>query len=468
MNDDQRLEKKLSPASVWALAFGCIIGWGAFVMPGDTFLISAGPLGTVIGMIISILVMILIAFNYHYMIQRYPLAGGEFKYTQMTFNDVHACICSWFLALAYIMPIAMNATALALIGRTLLDNVFQVGIHYSVAGYDVYLGEIFLAVFASCFLGYLCIRGVNMAGNFQVALTVMLVGGVLVIAGASLASPAASVDHMAPLFPETSKIASIFAIVTMSPWAFFGFDTIPQMAEECKFSSQKTKLIMIISIVFGGGVYMVLNTVTALVVPDGYGSWLEYISEAKQLGGLMALPTFYAARELLGTAGLVFIGIAVLAAVLSGIVGFYMAASRLLFSMSREQVIPEWFGVIDAKYKTPKNAIVFLMAISLIAPFFGRTALGWLVDMSCLGAVIGYLYTSFAAIKCARQDQSKKYMILGTVGAVVSVIFAVLLLIPIPGLDCVLGRESYICLMIWTVLGIVFFVRMRKKNRSGA
>lgn len=126
MGDEQKLEKKLSTISVWALAFGCIIGWGAFVMPGETFLMDAGPLGTLIGMILAIVVMSLISINYNYMVRLYPVAGGEFKYTQMIFGDKHAYICSWFLSLAYIMPIAMNATALALIGRTLLNSVFQI------------------------------------------------------------------------------------------------------------------------------------------------------------------------------------------------------------------------------------------------------------------------------------------------------------------------------------------------------
>lgn len=44
----ERKKKLLSALSVWALTFGCVIGWGAFVMPGTTFLPSAGPLGTVL------------------------------------------------------------------------------------------------------------------------------------------------------------------------------------------------------------------------------------------------------------------------------------------------------------------------------------------------------------------------------------------------------------------------------------
>jgi hypothetical protein len=39
------LSKYLSPLGVWALAFGCAVGWGAFVMPGTTFLPIAGPWG---------------------------------------------------------------------------------------------------------------------------------------------------------------------------------------------------------------------------------------------------------------------------------------------------------------------------------------------------------------------------------------------------------------------------------------
>ena len=93
MGEEQKLEKKLSTTSVWALAFGCIIGWGAFVMPGDTFLMDAGPLGTLIGMILAIVVMSLISVNYNYMVRLYPVAGGEFKYTQIGiyYADCNEC-----------------------------------------------------------------------------------------------------------------------------------------------------------------------------------------------------------------------------------------------------------------------------------------------------------------------------------------------------------------------------------------
>ena len=47
-------DRYLSPLDVWAIAFGCTVGWGAFMMPGTTFLPVAGPLGTVIAMAVSV------------------------------------------------------------------------------------------------------------------------------------------------------------------------------------------------------------------------------------------------------------------------------------------------------------------------------------------------------------------------------------------------------------------------------
>ena len=141
-----KLKRSLSPVNVWALALGCIIGWGAFVMPGNKFLATAGPLGTAIAMLIAGAIMTLIAFNYNYMINKYPETGGEFAFARNAFGRHHAFLCSWYLGLSYLTIVALNASALALLGRNLLGNVFQFGFHYTVAGYDLYAGELLLAV----------------------------------------------------------------------------------------------------------------------------------------------------------------------------------------------------------------------------------------------------------------------------------------------------------------------------------
>jgi amino acid transporter len=465
MEKEIQLEKKLSPLNVWSLALGCIIGWGAFVMPGNTFLGKAGPLGTAIAMAVAAFIMIIIAFNYNYMINKYPVAGGEFTYTQQAFGKRHAFICSWFLGLSYLAIVPLNATALALIGRNLMNNVFQIGFHYNIAGYDIFLGEIILAVVALLLFAGLSIRGVKFTGIFQTILVFALVGGVFVVTIAALLNPSISFKNLSPgFYPGNSSIVGILAVVAVAPWAFVGFDTIPQAAEEFKFSAKKTKFIMVLSILFGAAVYVLLNTVTAAVIPEEYSSWDVYIKDLPNLKGLLSLPTFHAGYQLLGTAGLVFLGIAVLGAILSGIIGFYMATSRLLYSMSKENVLPGWFGELHEKYRTPAHAIQFTLAIALIGSLWGRTALGWIVDMSSIGAAIGYGYTSLAAYKFAKMEGNIGMMGTGIIGFIMSLVFIVLLLVPIPMFNCSLGKESYISLVAWIVIGIVFFFNAKKKT----
>ena len=89
--------------------------------------------------------------------------------------------------------------------------------------------------------------------------------------------------------------------------------------------------------------------------------------------------------------------------VLSGIMGFYLASSRLMYSMSRDGYLPEWFGQVDAKYGTPKNAMIFCIIVSLSGPILGREALGWFVDMSAIGASIGYFFTCASTLVTTRK-----------------------------------------------------------------
>ena len=136
----------LSATDVWALSLGCIIGWGAFVMPGTTFLPLAGPAGTVISMLLSTLAMLVIGLNYAYLMKRQPGIGGVYTYTKQAFGRDHAFLSSWFLCLSYLSLIPQNATALAVMGCALFGSALERGVHYQLAGYDIYLGEVRVAL----------------------------------------------------------------------------------------------------------------------------------------------------------------------------------------------------------------------------------------------------------------------------------------------------------------------------------
>ena len=153
------LDRYFSKTDVWAIAFGCMIGWGVFAMPGTTFLPVAGPAGTGISMLLGMAFMLVIGRNFSFLMTRFPMTGGVYTYTKEAFGRDHAFLCSWFLCLSYLTIVFLNGTALFIIVRTLLADVAQSGFHYSVAGNTIYLGETLVSVLVLAAVGdSVCVR----------------------------------------------------------------------------------------------------------------------------------------------------------------------------------------------------------------------------------------------------------------------------------------------------------------------
>lgn len=473
------LQRKLNPMHVWAIAFGCVIGWGSFVNPGKKFLPNSGVAGTAIAMILGALVMIIIAFSYAYMVPKYPKAGGEFTFTKNCFGKNAAFLCGWFLVAAYLTNVPMNSTAIGLIvdGIDGSADILKFGFHYTIAGFDVWMGEMILAMAILILFGWLNIIGVQKAAFVQTVLSSLLVLCAVFLCLSGMLSAKANHINMEPIWgfdksaammagattAEIDKYAhigasgvlsAILATFAIAPWAYVGFDAIPQAAEEFNFSFKKVSFIMIIAIIFGCFVYTSNNTVAAAALenwPDRVmaGDWVVLV----------------AAEELLGSFGKVLVGVGVSCAVLSGIMGFYLASSRLMYSMAGEGYLPKWFGEVDQRYSTPKNAMIFCVIISLSGPILGREALGWFVDMCAIGASIGYFFTCASTLVTARRDgDSTAFLkLIAGIGVVFSIAFMILQLIPIPGLSGVhFGTESYVLLIVWIALGLIFYLMERK------
>ena len=477
-SNDAVLKRQLSPAHVWAIAFGCVIGWGSFINPGKKFLPNSGVAGTAIAMVLGALVMIIIAMSYAYMVPKYPKAGGEFTFTKACFGKKTAYVCGWFLVAAYLTNVPMNSTAIGLIvdGIDGGNDILKFGFHYSVAGFEIYMGEMILAMAILILFGYLNILGVQKAGFIQTVLSGMLITCVITLSLSAVISSKAKGINLEPLwgfdkaaamaagangndisrFAHTGSrgiLSAVLATFAIAPWAYVGFDAIPQAAEEFNFSFKKVSGIMVVAVVFGCYVYTANNTVAALALEN----WPDRV-----MAGEWVL--LVAAEEMLGTFGKVLIGAGVSCAVLSGIMGFYLASSRLMFSMSREGYLPQWFGVVDAKYGTPKNAMIFCILISLSGPVLGREALGWFVDMCAIGASIGYFFTCASTLVTMKRDQDGTPFLkaVAIIGVCFSVIFVVLQLVPIPGLSGVhFGKESYLLLIVWIVLGLMFYAKQK-------
>ncbi|MBR1671479.1 MAG: APC family permease [Fretibacterium sp.] len=462
--DDKRLERRLTPFSVWALAFGCTIGWAAFVMPGTVFLRRAGPMGSMIAIQIGLFVMLILSYSYHYMLRKFPVSGGEYVYARMAFGRGMGFLCAWFLGLCYLCVIPLNATALGLMGRVLLRERLQFGFHYTIAGYDVYMGELLLALVPVVLFALAGALDVNIVGNIQTVLAVLLLGGVVLMVVSVVFHPRSLTGNLYPMFQTDESIPlQIIAVAVTAPQLFVGFDTTPQFAEETRFSLDDAKVLMDTCIMCSAFVYIALVFLAASV-PVGYLDWRGYIYDLPNKAGIVSVPTLYAAYHLMGDAGIWVWTIAATSAMLTGIIGFYVATSRLMYSLARDGMLPAWFARLNRR-NTPFHATLFCMAAAVLAPFMGRTVLNWAFDMASFGGALSFACTCLAARKYALQDGRRDIAVFGLLGFLLSAALAFVLLVPIPALGCSIGLESYICLVLWSALGAAFF--LSRRDRAG-
>ncbi len=450
----QSLEKSMSPLAIWSLAFGAIIGWGAFIMPGIRFLPGSGPLGACIGFAIGGIMLMFVALSYGRLVGVYPVAGGVFAFAYAIFGPTMAFVCGWALVLGYLSIIALNGTAIVLLTRFLLPGVLEFGHMYTIAGWNVYFGELLVLETFLVLFWFLNYRGADVVSKVQVLLALILAAGVVILVAGAFIAPTAEFANLEPLFaPDKSAIASIAVVVAIAPWLFVGFDTIPQAAEEFNFPPAMGTALMVLAIVCGIVGYAVVTLAVGIVIP-----YPELIHNQA-----IIWHTGYTTNLVFGPIGSVPLALAVLAAIFTGINGFYIAGSRLLFSMGRARILPSWFGHLHNRHRTPTNALNFILVLVLIAPFFGREVLSWVVDMSSVGTIIGYFFASLSSymmVDICRGSLPPSVKTLGILGCGSSLLCLLLLLVPFSPAS--ISVYSWIVLGVWTLLGVcVYFMRLR-------
>jgi amino acid transporter len=451
----EELKKCLKPHWVWAIAFGSAIGWGSFVLPADWIAMS-GPVGAILGLVIGALLMIIIGISFGFLIKIFPVTGGGFSYAYLGFGRRHAFFCGWFLTLGYISIVALNASALALLAKFLLPGIATFGEMYTVAGWEVYFGEVAIASLALMLFAWINMRGGKLSGKSQFIFCMLLILGAVLVVMGMLLSPETSLGNMKPLFqPEIPAWSAVFAIVAIAPWAYVGFDSVPQTTEEFDFSPSKAFMLIVLALTMAAIHYSMLIVATSIAMP-----WTDLVAQAPVWG------TGEMVQGVLGTVGLSALSLSLLMGIATGLNGFYIAASRLLFAQGRSTLLPPLFGHLHSRYRTPTAGILFTCGVCLIAPWFGREVLLWIVDMAATDVAIAYFYCCAAAYKCFKWSPAsrgkhyegcvspfKKFFSL--IGALSSLAFLGLLLIP--GAPGFLSLPSWIALILWALLGGVIY-----------
>ena len=457
MEQKNTKEKSLSPLDVWALAFGCMVGWGAFVMPGSTFLPVAGPAGTVISMGIGLVIMLLVGSSVCFLMKHSPGTGGIYTYTRTSLGREHAFLCSWFLCLSYLTIVFLNGTALFLVVRVLLGDAAHHGYYYTIAGKPVYLYEVLLSVGALTGVGFLFLLMKSVLRWLATALGVVLLAGL--VATTAFCFPHVDWHNILGAFgyQDVNKGFAIFSLVILAPWAFVGFEVPCFETANFKFPLRMAKPVLFCAIAVAAFAYAAMAVVSVAAIPDGYASWPAYIADLDNLKGIISLPTFYAAREAMGTSGLVIIVIAAFAAILTGIIGAYRAIVNLLTAMAEDKIL-------SGKFTKSEYCIFFIIILSVLISFLGRNTLNWFVDLTAFGAIVAYGYTSAASYKIAKTEANYRMMATGLIGVVISVLFGIAQLVPcMVALDA-MSCEAFLLLSCWCLLGFVFYWHTVKRS----
>ena len=457
------MERYISPAAAWAFAIGTSIGWGSLVVTANTYLVQAGILGSLLGMVLGAAAMLVVSKNYAYMMQGYPEAGGAYTYAKEVFGHDHGFLTAWFLALTYLAMLWANATSLPLFAKYFLGRAFRFGRLYALFGYDVYLGEAILSLLAIGLTALFCLRKKRLAARLMVVLAGAFVLG---ITGMFLGAILRLDRPLTPAYvPDASAISQIVKIAVISPWAFIGFESISHASEEFSFSHKRFFRVLVITVLSVTVLYLLITLLSVTAYPPEYGSWLEYIRDIGNLEGLEALPAFYAARHYVGGAGVSALMVALLALIVTSLIGNTTSLSRLFYALGRDQVLPDRFAELNDR-DVPGKAILLVLCLSLPIPFLGRTAIGWIVNVTTIGVTILYAFVSASARKLALTRNDRTEQVTGTVGFVLMMLYLMYLLLPNLVAQGSMAKESYFLFILWSILGFLFFRNTLRRDQG--
>ena len=462
MPKKSKFKKVMNTTDILVLAFGAMIGWGWVVSSGE-WIQGAGTVGTVIGFIISGVMIYFVGTTYAELTPAMPRVGGEHVFSYMAFGPVGSYVCTWALILSYIGVVCFEAVSVPHIVQYIFPSFNQVYL-YTVAGYEVYLTGVILATLSTIFILTINILGIKVASVVQTILTVTIaaVGITLVVASAIKGSPS-NLEGQVIVGEGSGIIKNIFSVTVVAPFFLFGFDVIPQVAEEIKIPLKKVARILLISIICAVSFYGLV------VLAVGYAMNTRDIAASLAGAGLAPASAMEKVFNSQVMAKILIIG--GLCGVVTSWNSFLIGGSRAIYSMAEAQMLPARFAKLSKKHKTPVNAILLIGALSIIAPFFGRKMLLWIADAASFACCLAYCIVamSFLALRKKRPDLERPYKVkhYKFVGIMATLLSGFMVLIcMIPGSGGSLVWQEWIMVGGWALLGVAFFFLCKRRYKD--
>ncbi len=385
------LQRGIDRLGFFALAFGSMIGVG-WVTALGTWLHAAGPLGAVLGFLAGGLLMLAIGLCYAELCAMLPVAGGEVAYAYGAFGTGKAFLIGWFLAFGYLSVSAFEAISVGRVLSYLVPGLDRWPV-YSVGGETVFGSHLLFALVATAVITWINYRGVRGASRLQTMLTIGFVAVALIFLLAGLVGGDSA--NAEPWFVGNGTIGVVEGIATVfvtAPFWFVGFDTIPQGAEEAEQSvtPRSMSLMILLSIVGATLFYCLLIWSVAHVAP-----WQVTAGED--------MPTATAFRVSMGSSLLAdLVLVAALLGLLTSWNGFFLAGSRVLFSLGRAHIAPPSWGSTHPRHATPATAVLVTGALTMAGAFLGRGSMVAFIDVGSFCIALAFMGVTFSLTRLRR------------------------------------------------------------------
>ena len=460
-NRESEFSKVLNTGEVLVVAFGAMIGWGWVVSSGQ-WITSGGVLGTVLGFIIGGIMIYFVGLCYAELTTAMPKCGGEHVFSYKAFGSIGAYICTWSIILSYIGVVCYEAVSFPTILQYVFPKIAR-GYLYSVGGFDIYFTWLLIAIGMALLILFLNIIGMKKAARFQKILTCVIAAvGIALVAGAAYSGNVNNLQNQLLVGDTNGEIIqNIAKVAIMTPFFLFGFDVIPQAAEEINVPLKKLGKMMILSIIMAVSFYVLV------VLAVGYVMNAEQIKTSMlSATGLVTADAMGVAFNNANMAKVLIIG--GLCGIVTSWNSFLIGGSRALYSMSVSYMLPRKFAVLHKKYNTPVNSLLLIGALSVISPFFGRSMLVWIVDAGNFACCFAYCIVSLSFIVLRRKEADmrrpykvKHYKFVGIVAVIMSGTMSAMYIIP--ETNCTLVWQEWIIVGGWILLGIIMAYISKKK-----
>ncbi|MEK0152756.1 amino acid permease [Tetragenococcus halophilus] len=333
------LKRELKLKDLIMLGIGAIIGTGIFVVTGQASADYAGP-ASMISFIIAALVVILNGICFAEFASRVPVSGGPYSYMYVVFGELTAWIAGWLLICEYMLAVSTVASGWSGYFQGFLSNWGIQLPQALTAGYNPEEGT-YIDLIAALIMILVTLWVTQEAKKaLRLNNAMVWVKFAVIILFVAIGIFFIQPDNWQPYMPYGTQ--GIFNGAALVFFAFLGFDSISMAAEEAENPQKDVPRGIIGSISIATILYVVVTLILTGIVPFS------------KLG--VADPVAFAMRYIdQGFIGSV-ISVGTILTLLTVTISMLYSLARLIYSISKDGLLPKYLQRIDEKRKTPKHA----------------------------------------------------------------------------------------------------------------